>query len=88
MYRDYMYGVIKEISPDEVILTKTKFGVDQTFKLKKKTKFVLDGRASSFDKLKIGDKIYVDVDTDRRTGALIAKKVVSGVVLPSIPTEQ
>ena len=29
-YQDYIYGVIKEKKPDELILTKTKFGVDQS----------------------------------------------------------
>ena len=87
-YQDYLYGVIKEMNPNELILTKTKFGVDQTFKLNKKTKFTQDGKASSFDKLKVGDRIYIDVDTDKKTGDLIAKKVVSGVDMPSIPSEQ
>jgi len=85
MYQDFLYGVIKEKSPNELVLTKTKFGVDQTFKLNKKTKFIQDGKASSFDKLKVGDGIYIDVDKDKRTGDLIAKKVVSGVDIPSIP---
>jgi hypothetical protein len=88
MYRDFMYGVIKELNPNEVILTKTKFGTDQSFKLNKKTKFIQDGKASSFNKLKVGDGIYIDVDKDKRTGDLIAKKVVSGVDTPSIPTAQ
>ncbi len=87
MYQDFLYGVIKEKNPNELILTKTKFGVDQTFKLNKKTKFIQDGKASSFDKLKVGDGIYIDVDKDKRTGDLIAKKVVSGVDIPSIPSE-
>jgi len=85
-YQDFLYGVIKEMNRNELILTKTKFGVDQTFKLNKKTKFIQDGKASSFDKLKVGDRIFVDVDTDKRTGNLIAKKVVSGVDIPSIPS--
>ena len=86
MYRDYMSGVIKELAPNEMILTKTHFGVDQTFKLTKKTKFTLDGKASSFDKLKVGDMVFVDVDTDKKTGDLTAKKVVSGADLPAAPT--
>ena len=86
MYQDFLYGVIKEKNPNELILTKTKFGVDQAFKLNKKTKFIQDGKASSFDKLKVGDGIYIDVDTDKKTGDLIAKKVVSGVDIPSIPS--
>jgi len=84
-YLNYLYGVIKEKNPNELILSQTKFGVDQTFKLNKKTKFTLDGKPSSFDKLKVGDKIFVDVDTDKKAGDLIAKKVVSGVEIPSAP---
>jgi hypothetical protein len=85
-YQDYLYGVIKEMNPTELILTQTKFGVDQTLKLNKKTKFTLDGKPSSFDKLKVGDRIYIDVDTNKKTGDLVAKKVVSGVDIPSIPS--
>ncbi len=84
-YQDYLFGVIKEKNPNELILTQTKFGTDQTFKLNKKTKFIQDGKASSFDKLKVGDRIYVDVDTDKKTGAMTAKKVVSGLDIPSNP---
>jgi len=87
-YQDYLYGVIKEKNPSELTLTQTKFGVDQNFKLNKKTKFIQDGKASSFDKLKLGDKVFIDVDTDKKTGDLIAKKVVSGVDIPSIPSAQ
>ena len=87
-YQDFLYGVIKDMNPNELILTQTKFGVDQTFKLNKKTKFIQDGKASSFDKLKVGDRIFVDVDTDKKTGDLIAKKVVSGVDIPTIPSVQ
>jgi hypothetical protein len=85
-YQDYLYGVIKVLNPNEMILSQTKFGVDQTFKLNKKTKFTHDGKASSFDKLKVGDRVYVDVDTDKKSGDLIAKKVISGVDIPSIPS--
>ncbi len=86
MYQDFLYGVIKEKNPSELILSQTKFGVDQTFKLNKKTKYTQDGKASSFDKLKVGDRIYVDVDTDKKTGEMTARKVVSGVDVPSVPT--
>jgi hypothetical protein len=85
-YQDFLYGVIKEKSPNELVLTQTKFGIDQTFKLNKKTKFIQDGKAGSFDKLKVGDRIYVDVDTDKKTGDMTAKKVISGVDIPSIPS--
>jgi len=86
-YQDYMYGVIKEKKTDVLILTQTKFGVDQTFILNKKTKYTLDGKTSTFDKLNVGDRVFIDVDKDKKTGDLIAKKVVSGVDMPSIPTQ-
>jgi len=85
-YRDYLFGIIKEKNPNELILTHTKFGIEHAFKLNKKTKYIQDGKASSFDKLKVGDRIFIDVDTDKKTGDLIAKKVVSGVDIPSIPS--
>jgi predicted DNA-binding protein (MmcQ/YjbR family) len=85
-YQGYLYGVIKEKNPNELILTHTKFGIEHAFKLNKKTKYIQDGKASSFDKLKVGDRIFIDVDTDKKTGDLIAKKVVSGVDIPSIPS--
>jgi len=87
-YRDYLFGIIKEVNPDEVILAKTKYGIDQAFKFNKKTKFTQDGKPSTFDKLKVGEGVYVDVDTDKKTGELIAKKVVSGVEMPSTPSGQ
>jgi|SRR5579862_6759695 hypothetical protein len=85
-YQDYLYGVIKEKNPDELILTKTKFGVDQSIKLTKKTKFSLDGKPSSFDKLQVGEGVYIDVDKGKKPGDLIAKKVVGGADVPSIPS--
>ena len=87
-YQDYLFGILKEVKPNELILSKTKYGVDQSFKITKKTKFTLDGKPSTIDKLKVGEGIYIDVDTDKKTGDLMAKKVVSGVDLPSIPSEQ
>lgn len=86
-YKDYLFGIVKEVNASEVILSKTKFGVDQPFKFTKKTKFFLDGKPSSFDKIKVGEGIYIDVDTDKKTGAQLAKKVVSGVDMPKIPSE-
>ena len=84
-YENFLYGVIKELNPNELTLTKTKFGTDQSFKINKKTKFIQDGKASSFDKLKVGDRVFIDADPDRKTGDLIAKKIVSGVDIPSVP---
>jgi hypothetical protein len=34
----------------------------------------------------VGDRIYIDVDTNKMTGDLTARKVISGVDLPSIPS--
>jgi hypothetical protein len=87
-YRDYLFGIVKEVNANEVILSKTKFGVDQSFKFTKKTKFFQDGKPSSFDKIKVGEGIYIDVDTDKKTGDQLAKKVVSGVDMPKLPSEQ
>ncbi len=78
-YQDYLFGVIKEKNPNELILTKTKFGVDQSFKLNKKTKFTQDGKASSLDKLKVGDGVYIDVEKDKKTGELMTPKRLSAV---------
>ena len=85
IYQDYLYGVIKELKPDELVLTKTKMGTDQGFKLNKKTKFSQNGKISSLDKLSVGDRVWVDVATNKKTGELIAKKVVSGVDIPAAP---
>ena len=87
-YQNYLFGIVKQVNPNEVILAKTKFGIDQAFKFNKKTKFTLDGKPSTFDKLKVGEGVYIDVDTDKKTGELTAKKVVSGVDMPSIPSEK
>jgi len=87
-YQNYLFGIVKEVSPKEVVLAKTKYGVDQAFKFNKKTKFTQDGKPSTFDKLKVGEGVYIDVDTDKKTGELTAKKVVSGVEMPSTPSGQ
>lgn len=80
-YADYLYGVVKEVSKDEIVLTKTKAGVDQALKLNKKTKFVQDGKDSTLKSLKLGEEVWVDTDQDKKTGDLIARKVVTGVFL-------
>jgi hypothetical protein len=87
-YRDYLFGIVKEVNAKEVVLSKTKFGVDQPFRFTKKTKFFLDGKPSTFDKIKIGEGVYIDVDTDKKTGEQLAKKVVAGVDMPKIPSEK
>jgi hypothetical protein len=87
-YRDYLFGIVKQVDANEVVLTKTKYGVDQPFKFTKKTKFFLDGKPSSVDKVKVGDGIYIDVDVDKKTGDQLAKKVICGVDMPKLPSER
>ena len=82
-YQSYLYGVVKKIDKDEIILEKTKFGVDTTIKLIPKTKYVSDEKPSSLGELKVGDQVYVDVKTDKKTGEMSAKKIVSGVIFGS-----
>ena len=80
-YADFRYGVIKSIGTSEIVLTKTASGLDETFKLNKKTKFIHDGKASSPDSVKVGDKVWVDAHLDKKSGDSIARKVVSGASL-------
>lgn len=80
-YKDYRYGVIKELDKDLMVLTKTGAGVDETFKFSKKTKFMYDGKGSSIESLKLGDKVWVDASQDKKTGDFIARKVVGGAFL-------
>ena len=78
--QDDIYGVIKKINKSEMVLDKTKFGVDQTIRLEPKTKYVRDRKTSSFEKLEIGDPVYVNVKTEKKTGVMTARKITSGVI--------
>ena len=80
-YAGFRYGVVKSLSKDEIVLTKTDAGMDETFKLNKKTKFIHDGKSNSIDSVKVGDKVWVDANQDKKTGDSIARKVVSGTSL-------
>ena len=80
-YVGFRYGVVKELNKDELVLTKTDAGMDQTFKITKKTKFIHDGKGSSLESLKLGDQVWVDAKEDKKTGELIARKVISGAFL-------
>ena len=80
-YADFHYGVVKTVSEREVVLTKTASGLDETFKLNKKTKFIHDGKNSTPDSVKVGDKVWVDAHLDKKTGDSIARKIVSGTSL-------
>ena len=75
-----IYGVIMKIGEKEILLEKTKFGVDTSIHLDTKTKYVRDRKPSSLDKLNIGDPVYVNVKTEKKTGVMTAKRVASGVV--------
>lgn len=78
--QDNVYGVIKKIGKNEIVLDKTKFGVDQSIRLEPRTKYVRDRKKSSLDKLEIGDPVYVNVKTEKKTGVMTAKKITSGVI--------
>lgn len=84
-YQDYFYGVVSKIEPDALVLTKTKIGVPQTIRLTKKTKFIRDRKKSALADLKVGEMVYVDTKTDKKTGAMTARKVVSGMDVTVAP---
>jgi hypothetical protein len=77
-FQDYVYGVIKQIDKGDLIVDKTSFGDGQKFKLDHKTKFIHDGKPGAFEDLKVGDKVWIDTKTDKKTGEMTAKKVVTG----------
>ena len=79
-YESYLYGVIKTIDANGMVLENTKFGFDRTFKFRPKTVFIHDNKPSSQQDLKIGDKVWVDFKEDKKNGDLYAKKVVTGIV--------
>jgi hypothetical protein len=81
-YQNFLYGVIKTLDANGMVLEKTKVGIDQTLKFQPKTKFIHDQKPSSREDLKVGEQVYVDVHEDKKTGDLYAKKVVSGIVVP------
>ena len=81
-YQNLLYGVIKTLDANGMVLEKTKSGIDQTFRFQPKTKFIHDDKPSSREDLKVGDQVYVDVHEDKKTGDLYAKKVITGIVVP------
>jgi hypothetical protein len=78
-FQDYLYGVIAKVHQGALVLEKTKFGVPETIKLNRKTKFVRSGKRGSLDQLRAGEMVFVQVKKDKKTGSLIARKVVSGL---------
>ena len=78
--KDDLYGVIKKVDKNDIVLEKTKLGVDQTIRLDSKTKYIRDRKPSSLDKLAVGDPVYVYAKTEKKTGVMTAKKITSGVI--------
>jgi ferredoxin-fold anticodon binding domain-containing protein len=78
-YQNYIYGVVKKVGKDEIILDKTRFGDGQVFKLDHKTKYVDNGKLSTLANLKMGDMVWIDAKIKKKTEEKIAKKVITGV---------
>lgn len=78
-YQDYIYGVVKKIGKDQIILDKTRFGNGQEFKLETKTRFIDNGKRTTKANLKVGDMVWIDAKIKKKTNEKIAKKVITGV---------
>lgn len=78
-YQNYVYGVIKKINKNRLILNKTRFGNNQVFDLNHDTKFVHNGKRSTLAKLKIGDMVWIDAKLNNKKHVKIARKVITGV---------
>jgi hypothetical protein len=78
-YQNYIYGVVKKIGKDQIILDKTRFGDGQVFKLEHNTRFVDNGKRSALAQLKVGDMVWIDAKINKKTNEKTAKKVVTGV---------
>ncbi|HEX5410603.1 MAG TPA: hypothetical protein VFZ27_01940 [Terriglobia bacterium] len=78
-YQNYIYGVVKKIGKDQIILDKTRYGDDQVFKLEHKTKFVDNGKRSTLAALKAGDMVWIDAKVDKKTNDKTAKQVITGI---------
>jgi len=85
LYRDYLYGVIGKIGKHSIVLNKTKVGTPQTITLNRKTKFIRNGKRSLAKQLRMGELIYVDVKTGKKTGTMLARKVLSGTYVTGKP---
>ena len=76
--QNFVYGVIKSVGEDEIVCNKTEFGDDQPFRIDKKTRYLRDGKASTPGDLKVGDKTWVKVRKDKKSGDMTALVVVTG----------
>ncbi len=79
VYQSYIFGIVRKDKKNELILDKTMFGNDQVFKLTKKTKFVRNDKPVKRMMLKPGTMVWIDMRRNKKTGDMIAKKVVTGV---------
>ena len=75
----FIYGVVKKVSPSEIVCDKTEFGDAQPFKLDKKTKYTRDGKPATLESLKAGEEIWVKPKRDKKTGDMTALSVMMGV---------
>lgn len=78
-YKDYIYGVLKKVDKDSLTVDKTPFGDGQVFIIGKKTKYVHNNKPSAWADLKAGDKIWINMKRNKKTGDLLAEKVVTGI---------
>lgn len=78
-YQNYVYGVVKKIGKNKLILNKTRFGNDQAFMLDHGTKFVHNGKRSTLAMLKVGDMVWVDAKLNKKKHERIARKVITGI---------
>lgn len=78
-YQNYIYGVIKKIEKNRLIVNKTRFGNNQVFMLTHGTKFVNNGKRTTLAKLKVGDMIWIDAKLNKKKHEEIARKIIAGV---------
>lgn len=78
-YQNYIYGIVREVGKDQIVLDKTRFGDDQVFKLEHNTKFVDDGKPGKLAELKVGDMVWIDAKIKKKSEEKIARKVIKGV---------
>ncbi len=83
--QNYVYGVVKKVAKDQLVLDKTMFGDDQPFRIEAKTKYIYDGKAGKLEDFKVGDKVFVQIKKDKKTGDMIATRVVSGLPSTELP---
>ena len=79
-FQNHIYGVVKKVDKTSLVLDKTEFGDDQVFTLIPKTRFIHDGKPSSLEQIKVGDQIWVQTKRDKKSGNLLAQKVLTGVL--------